>query len=49
MPLEVLSDSSRQRPAGGFDEFSPYPPIADSAGVRPAHQGLVVAELDADR
>src|SRR5438552_4996512 len=29
MPLEALTDSSRQRPAGSFDEFSAYPPIAD--------------------
>jgi alpha,alpha-trehalase len=29
LPLEAIADSSRQRPAGGFDEFSPYPPIAD--------------------
>src|SRR2546430_717738 len=29
MPLEALADSSRQRPAGSFDEFSAYPPIAD--------------------
>ena len=28
MPLEALADSSRQRPVGGFDEFSAYPPIA---------------------
>src|SRR5882724_8860495 len=29
MPLEAMLDSSRQRPPGSFDEFSPYPPIAD--------------------
>ena len=31
IPLEALADSSRQRPPGGFDEFSAYPPIADYA------------------
>src|SRR5712692_3418129 len=28
LPLEALADSYRQA-AGSFDEFSPYPPIAD--------------------
>ncbi len=28
-PLGTLTDSSRTRPAGAFDQFSPYPPIAD--------------------
>src|SRR5580704_17015976 len=29
LPLEALADSSRQRPEGSTDQFSPYPPIAD--------------------
>ena len=43
MPLEVLSDSSRQRPAGGFDEFSPYPPIADYAFLSDCEVTALVA------
>jgi GH15 family glucan-1,4-alpha-glucosidase len=43
MPLEALSDSSRQRPAGSFDEFSPYPPIADYAFLSDCEVTALVA------
>ena len=43
MPLEVLSDSARQRPAGGLDEFSPYPPIADYAFLSDCEVTALVA------
>ena len=43
MPLEALSDSSRQWPAGRFDEFSPYPPIADYAFLSDCEVTALVA------
>jgi GH15 family glucan-1,4-alpha-glucosidase len=43
MPLEALGDSSRQRPAGGFDEFSAYPPIADYAFLSDCEVTALVA------
>src|SRR6476620_1049846 len=43
MPLEALADSSRQRPAGGFDEFSAYPPIADYAFLSDCEVTALVA------
>ena len=43
MPLEALSDSSRQRPAGSFDQFSPYPPIADYAFLSDCEVTALVA------
>ena len=43
MPLEALSDSSRQRPAGRFDQFSPYPPIADYAFLSDCEVTALVA------
>ena len=43
MPLEALSDSSRQRPFGSFDEFSPYPPIADYAFLSDCEVTALVA------
>src|SRR4030081_1053018 len=43
MPLEALSDSFRQLPAGSFDEFSPYPPIADYAFLSDCEVTALVA------
>ncbi len=43
MPLEVPSDGSRQRPDGSFDEFSPYPPIADYAFMSDCEVTALVA------
>ena len=43
MPLEALSDSSRQRPMGSFDDFSPYPPIADYAFLSDCEVTALVA------
>jgi Domain of unknown function (DUF5911) len=43
MPLEALSDSSRERPAGSFDDFSPYPPIADYAFLSDCEVTALVA------
>ena len=43
IPLEALADSSRQRPAGGFDEFSAYPPIADYAFLSDCEVTALVA------
>ena len=43
MPLEALTDSSRQRPSGSFDEFSPYPPIADYAFLSDCEVTALVA------
>ena len=43
MPLETLADSSRQRPSGSFDEFSPYPPIADYAFLSDCEVTALVA------
>jgi len=41
--LEALSDSSRQRPVGSFDEFSAYPPIADYAFLSDCEVTALVA------
>ena len=43
IPLDALADSSRQRPAGGFDEFSAYPPIADYAFLSDCEVTALVA------
>ena len=43
MPLEALADSSRQRQAGNFDEFSAYPPIADYAFLSDCEVTALVA------
>ena len=43
IPLEALADSSRQRQAGGFDEFSAYPPIADYAFLSDCEVTALVA------
>src|SRR3984885_9267619 len=43
MPLEEMLDSSRQRPPGSFDEFSPYPPIADYAFLSDCEVTALVA------
>ena len=43
MPLEALSDSSRERQAGSFDDFSPYPPIADYAFLSDCEVTALVA------
>src|SRR5580704_9690795 len=43
MPLEALSDGARQRPSGSFDQFSPYPPIADYAFLSDCEVTALVA------
>src|SRR5260370_14562801 len=43
MPLEALPDSSRQRPTGRSDQFSPYPPIADYAFLSDCEVTALVA------
>jgi GH15 family glucan-1,4-alpha-glucosidase len=43
MPLDALADSSRQRPAGSIDQFSPYPPIADYAFLSDCEVTALVA------
>ena len=43
MPLETLADSSRQRPSGSLEEFSPYPPIADYAFLSDCEVTALVA------
>src|SRR5436305_8520924 len=43
MSIESLADSSRQRPVGGFDEFSAYPPIADYAFLSDCEVTALVA------
>ena len=43
IPLEALADTSRQRPAGNFDEFSAYPPIADYAFLSDCEVTALVA------
>lgn len=41
--LDALADSSRQRPAGSIDQFSPYPPIADYAFLSDCEVTALVA------
>jgi GH15 family glucan-1,4-alpha-glucosidase len=43
VPLEGLPDSSRQRPPGGAERFSPYPPIADYAFLSDCEATALVA------
>ena len=43
MPFEALADSSRQRPEGSIDQFSPYPPIADYAFLSDCEVTALVA------
>ena len=42
-PMDTLPDSSRQRPPGGIDRFSPYPPIADYAFLSDCEATALVA------
>src|ERR1700747_3856073 len=43
MPLAALSAGAPQRPPGGFDEFSPSPPIADYAFLSDCEVTALVA------